>query len=372
MKLSCQKQALTDCLSRVMRAVSSKASAIAALEGVLLEASGNQLKLTGYNLDMGITTTMFAACEEDGAVVLNASLLFDLVKRLPEDQLSLSVDEKFTALIVSGESEFSIVGIDAVEYPELPAVTEETEIELEASMLKGMAEQILFAVAVNDDARPINTGVLFSIEEHFIRMAAVDGYRLAIREESVFCDQRLRFVVPGKTLSEITKMIDQEKEKETIRISVGRRKILFVYGGMTVISSLLEGEFIDYEAAIPKTAVTTVRVGTRTLIDMIERISPLITDRLKTPVRCIFEDNQIRASCTTAVGKGHDQCSCVSEGERIEIGFNNRYLLDALRASETDEVKIELAGSLSPIKILPLEGNSFLFLVLPVRLKHEG
>ena len=156
-----------------------------------------------------------------------------------------------------------------------------------------------------------------------------------------------------------------------VEISAGKRHILFKIENYTVISSLLEGEFLNYKAAIPPESKTDVIVRTRDAIESVERVSLLITDRLKSPVRCLFEENEIKLNCTTSMGRASDQLSADMTGENVEIGFNNRYLLEALRNTECDEVKIQLGGSLSPMKIVPKEGDSFLFLVLPVRLKND-
>ena len=158
---------------------------------------------------------------------------------------------------------------------------------------------------------------------------------------------------------------------DPVELFAGRRHILFKIDNYTVISSLLEGEFLNYKAAIPADSKTQVVLRVRDAIDSVERVSLLITDRLKSPVRCQFGENEVRLLCTTSMGRASDQFGAAIEGEPVEIGFNNRYLLDALRNTECDEVRVQLSGPLSPMKILPKEGDSFLFLVLPVRLKTE-
>ena len=170
-------------------------------------------------------------------------------------------------------------------------------------------------------------------------------------------------------MGEILKLL--KDSEEPVEISAGKRHILFKIENYTVISSLLEGEFLNYKAAIPPESKTDVIVRTRDAIESVERVSLLITDRLKSPVRCLFEENEIKLNCTTSMGRASDQLSADMTGENVEIGFNNRYLLEALRNTECDEVKIQLGGSLSPMKIVPKEGDSFLFLVLPVRLKND-
>jgi DNA polymerase-3 subunit beta len=351
----------------IQRSVSTKSS-VPALEGILLKTGTNSVELCGYDLELGMTTFVDAQIEESGSIVLSARLFGDIVRRLPADAVFISVNEKNMTTIKSGASEYSIVGIPAEEYPELPTITGEASIKIAHNVLKSMIGQTIFAVADND-AKPIHTGTLFELSENTIKLISVDGYRLAMRTENINCSEEMSFVVPGKTLSEVLKLLSDNDDELTIQI--GRRHILFNIGTYTVISRLLEGEFLDYKAAIPTSYTSEVTVKTRTFIDSVERVSLLITDRLKSPVRCVFESNEVKVSCSTAIGRANDAFDAKIDGNGVEIGFNNRYLLDALRNTESDEVKIQLNGSISPMKILPREGNSFLFLVLPVRLKSE-
>lgn len=365
MKMICDRKELVDAVLNIQRAVSSKSS-IPALEGILIQTKGSDLFLCGYDLELGMTTVIPAQIEEPGSIVLSARLFGDIVRRLPGDEVALSVDEKNLATIISGASEFSIAGIPAEEYPELPSVSDETSIAVPHGILKSMIRQTIFAVS-ESDMKPVHTGTLFELSENKIRLVSVDGYRLAVREEPIACNQDTSFVVPGKTLSEVLKLLPENEE--TLTLHVGRRHILFQIGSYTLISRLLEGEFLDYNAAIPASHTVEILVKTRTFIDSVERVSLLITDRLKSPLRCVFEENEIKLSCSTAIGRANDQFQANSTGGNLEMGFNNRYLLDALRNTECDEVKIQLSGALSPMKVVPKDGSSFLFLVLPVRLK---
>jgi len=316
-----------------------------------------------------MTTKVEAQIEEKGSIILSARLFGDIVRRLPGDMVYLSVDAKNMTVIKSGPADFSIVGIPAEEYPELPMITGETSIKIAHNVLKSMIRQTIFAVA-ESDAKPIHTGTLFELGKNRIKLVSVDGYRLAMREETAQCEEEMNFVVPGKTLGEVLKLLgDDDKELE---ILIGRRHIIFNIGKYCVISRLLEGEFLDYKAAIPNASTTELFVSTRTFIDSVERVSLLITDRLKSPLRCVFEDNEIKVSCSTAIGRAKDQIDAKISGDNVEMGFNNRYLIDALKNTEGDEVRIQLNGALSPMKVLPREGDSFLFLVLPVRLKNEA
>ncbi len=368
MKITCSRQELQEAVTNVQRAVSSKSS-LPALEGILLKTKDNQIELCGYDLELGITTVIPANIEEAGQIVLSARLFGDIVRRLPDDVVSISADEKLMTNIKSGLSDFSIVAIPASEYPELPAVTGAVGVKLPEGVLRSMIRQTLFAVA-DTDSKPIHTGTLFDARDGVLKLVSVDGYRLAMRTERTDCEEELHFVVPGKTLSEVLKLLSEE-DKE-VNLSVGRRHIIFQIDNYSLVSRLLEGEFLDYNAAIPAAYTTEVTAQTRSFIDSVERVSLLITDRLKSPVRCIFEDGEVKISCATSIGKASDEFTAAIEGDSVEIGFNNRYLLDALRNTDGDEVKIQLNGALSPMKVLPKEGDSFLFLVLPVRLKNEG
>ena len=319
-------------------------------------------------MELGITTVIPAFVMEPGKAVLSAKLFSDIVRRTPAETVTVSVDEKNMATLESGYSRFSIIGIPAEEFPELPKLSDSTQISLPGALLKSMIRQTLFAIA-ESDAKPIHQGSLFSLENGILDVVSVDGYRLAVRREPVDFSEDLSFVVPGKTLSELLKLI--KDSEEPVEISAGRRHILFKIDNYTVISSLLEGEFLNYKAAIPPESQTEVVLKTREAIDSVERVSLLITDRLKSPIRCLFDNNEVKLNCTTSMGRASDQLDVEMTGQSVEIGFNNRYLLEALRNTECDEVKVQLGGPLSPMKVVPKEGDSFLFLVLPVRLKSE-
>lgn len=367
MKFTVNKSDITEAVSNIQRAVSSKTS-IPALECILLTASDNSLELCAYDLELGITTVIPAKVEEPGKAALPARIFSDIVRKTPDETVTVAVDEKNMTSIESGYSHFSIIATPAEEFPELPKLADSTRIELPSSVLKSMIRQTLFAVA-ESDAKPIHQGSLFHIENGILDVVSVDGYRLAKRSEPIDFPEDISFVAPGKTLGEILRLLKDSDDK--VEISAGRRHILFKIDNYTVISSLLEGEFLNYKAAIPPDSKTEVVVKTREVIESVERVSLLITDRLKSPVRCLFADNEIKLLCTTAMGRANDQLNAEITGDSVEIGFNNRYLLDALRNTECDEVKIQLGGPLSPMKIVPKEGESFLFLVLPVRLKND-
>ena len=368
MKFTVNKPDIAEAVSNVQRAVSAKTS-IPALECVLLSAEEGNLELCAYDLELGMTTVIPARVEEPGKAALPARIFSDIVRKTPADTVTVEVDDRRIATLKSGSYHTEIIAIAPEEFPELPKLGEFTAIELPSNVLKSMIRQTLFAVA-ESDAKPIHQGSLFHLENGSLDVVSVDGYRLAKRTEPTELKEDFSFVAPGKTLGEILRLL--KDTDDTVSISAGRRYILFKIDSYTVVSSLLEGEFLNYKAAIPPESKTEVVVRTRELIEGVERVSLLITDRLKSPVRCVFGPEEIRLLCATTMGRADDAILPERfEGEPVEIGFNNRYLLDALRNTECDEVKIQLGGPLSPMKIAPKEGDQFLFLVLPVRLKND-
>lgn len=367
MQITVNRSDITEAVSNVQRAVSSKTS-VPALEGILLKADEESLELCAYDLELGMTTVIPAKVREPGKAVLSAKLFSDIVRKTPADTISIDVDEKNMATIESGVSRFSIIGIPAEEFPELPKVDDGQTVSLAGNVLKSMIRQTVFAVA-ESDAKPIHQGSLFSMDGGLLDVVAVDGYRLAKRTEAIDFKEKLSFVVPGKTLNEVLRLL--KDSEDSVGLYAGKRHIIFKIENYTVISSLLEGEFLNYKATIPTSSKTTVVLRSREAIESVERVSLLINDRIKSPIRCVFSDNEIKLLCTTSMGRASDQISASMEGEELEIGFNNRYLLDALRNTECDEIRVGLSGPLSPMTVRPKDGDGFLFLVLPVRLKND-
>lgn len=370
MNIVCNKQLLTEAVANVSRAVSSK-NTMAALEGILLKAHGGRLELTGYDLELAISTGIDAAIVEEGDIILTARIFLDIIRKMPSETVTIQSDEKMLTQILGSHTQYTILGIPASDFPELPAVSQSSLLTLPKDTLKNMISQTLFAVSTND-AKPAHMGDLFERTGDVLNVVAVDGYRLALRQEKIAAEEeteKMRFIVPGKSLQEVSKLI--RDGDGNIQMSVSKRHIIFDIDGYRIISRLLEGDFLDYRAAIPEGGRTQVRVSTRELISAIERTSLLISDNVKSPLRMRFSEDAIHISCSTALGKALDEISSSQEGEEVEIGFNGKYMLDALKASECDELRLILNGPLSPMKMMPLEGDSFIFLVLPVRLKSE-
>ena len=367
MKFSCEKALLQAAIATASRAVSPKSS-IPALEGILLEA-GQELRLTGYNLDTGIRTVVPADVSEEGTLVLAARLFGEIIRKLPDDIVTFQSDH-YMVRITCGPSQFNILGTDPEEFPELPAVEYQNSLTLTQSKLKSMISQTIFAVSDNE-SRPVHTGSLFEADDTGLTVVSVDGFRLALRHEAI--DQKdgaasFSFVVPGAALSEVEKICSDCDEP--VSVTQGARHVMFKAGSTMLVTRRLEGEFLAYRQAIPRSSGICLEGDTRALLSSIERVSLIITEKLKSPLRCVFEDGLMKISTKTAIGDAYDQCPVSGDGQGLEIGFNNRYLMDALKAAPADRVRLELSTSVSPCVILPAEGEErFLYMVLPVRLK---
>lgn len=370
MKFVCETSILSTACQNVQRAASNKSS-IPGAEGIFIKAGGSELSLTGYDLEIGINTTIYAKVEQEGSIVLNARVLCEILRRIPNSTVTVEADERNLTIIRSGETKYEIMGISAEEYPELPTVQGGFSIDIGKKMLSDMIKQTIFSVAITD-TKVVYTGIKFEITDGELKLIAVDGYRMAIRTEKIdYHGEDITFIVPSKTMSEIMKLSLENDEEDVLSIGVGKHHIIFKIEGYSIISRLLEGEFINYRSTIPANTTTTVEVDTKAFIDSIERTSLIIMDRTKSLINCVFDTDFIRISSITSLGTATDKVQAEIEGSRVEIGFNNRYLLDALKVCNTDKVKIKLNGSVSPILILPTEGDSFIFLVLPVRLKKN-
>lgn len=366
MKFTCNSTLLNQNITNVLLAVSPK-STLLALEGILVRAAGSEISLIGYNLEMGITASMEARVVEEGEVIIPAKVFSDIVRKVESGDITISADSRCLVEITGGVSQFTILGMTSEEFPELPSVGEASGFTMSMETLASMMDMTRYAIA-QTDAKPVQTGCLFELEKGELTVVAVDGFRLALRREKVDHLEEMRFIVPGKTLAELLKLMVGEGN---VTVEVSHKHILFDMGNCTLISRLLEGEFLDFQAAIPRESSTTVVVNTRALASSIERTSLLISDRLKSPLRIEFTESLIKMSSSTSIGKAYDECCCSTDGNSLEMGFNNRFLLDALKNVDCDMVRLLMNGPLSPMKVLPLEGDHFLFLVLPMRLKAE-
>ena len=368
MKFSCEKYLLQNACVTAMRAVASK-SPIQALEGLLLEA-GDELKITGYDLKKGIYTRIDADIAERGSLVVNARLFGEIIRKLPDGIVKIASDG-LNLNVKCGRSDFNIMGLSAEDFPELPEVDAENTVSLPQKLMRSMIDQTIFAVADND-IRPIYTGTLFEVGENELTLVSVDGYRLAKRSEKLEGTkmQPCSFVVPGTSLSDIQRICADTDEE--LSICVGKKHISFTIGDTVLVSRRLEGEFLNYRRSIPDSFRHTLKVERTDFMSVIDRVSLIISDKNSSPVHLFLQDGCIECSCLTPVGKAEDQCLCEGSGEGLEIGFNDRYLMDALKAAGKDELLFCVNTASSPCVLKAADGTeNFTYMILPVRLRAD-
>ncbi len=367
MKFTCEKALLVSAISVASRTVAPK-SAIPSLEGILIKADAKVL-LTGYNLETGITVGVPAEIDSPGACIMPARLFFDIIRKLPDDMVSITVDDNYRVSIKGGISSFTITATNADDYPELPEVDSQKGIAMPQTELKQMIGGTLFSTSENL-ARPIHTGCLFEVENDSVTVIAVDGFRLGLRrwfpEQSL--ERKVKFVVPASALREVEKILTETEED--VVIYLGTKHILFRVGEATLVCRLLEGEFLDWRRVLPSENPICLVANVAELTDSVERVGLIISEKIKSPVRCVFGRNSADFRTLSTIGEAHDVCPMAGDGKDLEIGFNCRYLLDALRAVPTEEVSVELNNGLSPIVLNPCDkSGKFSYMILPVRLK---
>jgi len=368
MRFTCDKFLLLAAIFTASRAAATK-SPVPVLEGLLLEVEEENIRISGYDLKTGIVTTVQAEVEETGGIVLNARLFGEIIRKMPEEIITISVSNGLVATISCKMCEFEILGSPTSDYPEIPTVDGQDSIEIGEALLKKMISQTNFAVSDNE-SRPIHTGALFEIGSGELTIVAVDGYRLALRREKMENDNSssFSFVVPGSALGEMEKIATDGDG--VVNITLGPKYIMFSTGDTMLISRRLEGEFLNYKNSIPQSAKYHFRVGKEEIIAAVERVSLIISDKMKSPIRCVFSEGLIKLNTASAVGKASDECGMEGDGEELEIGFNDKYLLEALKAAPADAVKLELSSGVTPCIISPADDNeNFLYMILPVRLK---
>lgn len=365
MKFTSTKTDLNKAISNVSRAVATKAS-VPSLEGVLLKAEKDQIKITGYDLELGIRTEVTASVNEEGSIVVPAKLFGDIIKKLPDEMVTIETDERNVVTIISGESDFQIMGLSAEEYPDLPQFEETDKFVINGGQLKDMVQETIYATSTNYN-KPIYTGSLFEIKNSNLTIVAIDGYRMAITKKSIDSNSENSFVIPRKMQSEVLKLItDNEKD---IELLIGQRHVSFKVNNYYVISRLLEGQFIDYNSTIPSGKNTVIKINRKDFINSVDRTLIIGNDKIPSPVRLTVKGTTLKLKCQGSGGKVKDKLEVETSGEDVEIGFNNQYLLDALKARKEEEIELIINGSLSPMILKPIEGDEFTSIVVPMRLQ---
>lgn len=366
MKFSCNKDVLLEAILTTSKAASAK-STIPALEGLLLELENGELSLTGYNLEIGIKTTIQVDNSENGNIVINAKRLCEIVRKMPSGALEIVIEENKSASIKCGRTKMSIMCMSAEEYPQVPQANVENCFVMRQKTLKSMIMQTKYACAVTD-TKPVFTGCLFEIMDNVLSVVGMDGMRIAVRQEPLN-HENIKFIVPSKSLDELSRLLTDEDDKD-ISISLEKNQISFLFGKYTMISRLINGEFLDFHKYIKYDDPLFVEINCSDMIGTLERGMLVISDKIKLPLRCEFSSDTLTLSCTTALGSYNDQINIKYSGEPFTIGLNTKLLLDAFKACESSDVKFIMTGkSIEPVLIVPKEGSEFTFLIMPMRLK---
>ena len=366
MIFSVEREKLLEAVSRLQRVVGAKTS-MPVLEGILISAEQGKVTLVSYNLEMGMKKEIYANCEQEGDIVINARLLADILRRMNGIQVKISCDDRLNCNIKSGEASFDIMGMAATDFPEMPSVSDCVSFSLKGDVLSEMVKGTIFAAAQNEGAKPILTGINISVDNGVLQFVAIDGYRLAVKNQKVDVKENIEFTVSNKSVGEAVKLIDEETDD--VEINVGERLICFDINGYSFISRLLEGEFVNYRKTIPEEHKQMVKVNVRELINTIERVSLLISESFSTPVRCYFNELNVVFTCATSMGRATETFNTKLEGESFEIGLNSRYLLEALRATNTEYIKILFNGPNTGVVITPADSEEFKYMIMPMRLK---
>lgn len=369
MRFTCEKSLLLQGLNIAGRTVAQKSS-LSVIEGILCKA-GTGLSLTGYNMETAITYLIDSEVSDPGACILPAKLFGDIIRRVPEGPVTVVVDDNFKVSIRAGYSSFTISAEPADDYPELPDVGDGRSVYIPQSALKELISGTIFSVSDNQ-SRPIHTGVRFEVNEGVISAIAVDGFRLARRtfhpENPV--NRTLAFVVPAQGLKEVEKILTDTDDDASF--TIGPKHILFQIGSATLVCRLLEGDFLDWKRVVPTNCPVKLVANVSDLAASVDRVGLIVSEKYKSPVRCVFSNQVVRMRTNNTIGAAEDQCSIAGDGKELEIGFNVRYLADALRAVPSEEVTLELTNGLSPIVLTPVDDkHDFAYMVLPVRIKNS-
>ncbi len=361
-------------LSLIMPALgaTSTKSTLPALEGLLFTLKDNILTVCGYDLEKGVTSKATVFPKEEGSVIVNAKKIADIVKSFPDCDIKFEADDKNIVRIYGGDSDFVIHGFGADIFPSLPMLGGDNSFSINQSVFKEMINSTSFAVS-QLDSRPILCGELIKIEGKKITIVALDNFRLAMREEYdavLGNDKNFKLVVSGKTLNELCRLLSDDDE--LMRVEFTDKHIIFMIGDTVFFCRLLDGEYLDYERALPKDSKITVNVSSEKFLNSALRASLIVDEKLRTPLRCRFDGNTLTINCKTQYGSVNDNTDIIKTGGDIEIGFNHKYLLDALRACKGEDIVVSMSSPLMSMVLTPAvksETGSFLYLVLPCRLK---
>ncbi|MEG0613746.1 MAG: DNA polymerase III subunit beta [Clostridium sp.] len=368
MKFLIEKNLLQDAISDVQKAITGK-STLPILQGIYISAKDNFITLIGSDIEVSIETKIPANIIEEGEVVLDSKIFGEIIRKLPNDIIEISKLSNTELELACQKSNVQLVYLNPNEYPTLPSIEEDVVLTVSQKKLKNMIKSTIFAIA-QDDTRPILTGVLLEIKENKLNMVALDGFRVALKSESMNCKSKKESVIPGKTLAEVSKIL--KDNDENVQITFTRNHILFNFANTKVISRLLEGDFIKYESIIPKEHNLKVIVNRNEILGCIERASLMAKDGNTNLVKFdIYEDTLVVTS-NSQLGKAREEMQIILQGEGIKIAFNSKYLIDVFKIMDGDNIIMEFTSPVSPCVIKNQESDNNVYLLLPVRVANNN
>lgn len=363
MKLIFSKNDLTKAVGIVMKAVPSRTT-MSILECILIDATTNEIKFTANDMELGIETIVEGEIIEKGKVAIDAKIFSEIVRKLPDNSITIETDENYTSLITCEKSKFNIAGKSGNDFSYLPVIEKNKSISLSQFTLKETITQTIFSTAMNDNNKMM-TGELFEVQDHTLKVVGLDGHRIAIRNVALEgkCDD-VKVVVPGKTLTEISKILSSDAEAMT-QIYFTNNHILFEFDNTTVVSRLIEGEYFKINQMLSNDYETKVMINKKELLDSIDRANLLIKEGDKKPIIINITDGSLEVKVNSAIGSLNEDIDISKDGKDIMIGFNPKFLIDALRVIDDETINIYLVNPKAPCFIRDKE-EKYIYLILPV------
>ncbi|HHT87639.1 MAG TPA: DNA polymerase III subunit beta [Clostridiales bacterium] len=365
MRISCQKSDLLNSVNIVMKAVPAK-STMPILECLIIEASSLGIKLIANDMEIGIETLVKGKMMEVGAVALNAKVFSEIIRRLPDNEVNIFTEDNYVTEIICEKSKFSIVGRSGEEFPKLPNIIKENPLTLSQFTLKEVIRQTVFSISDNESNK-IMTGELFDIKKNELRVISLDGHRISIRKifmKEEYDDRKV--IIPGKTLNEISKILSGESSS-VVDIYFSEKHALFEFDDTVVVTRLIEGEYYRIDQMLSSDYETKVSINKKELLSCIERASLLIRETDRKPIIIKISENNFELSVETSLGSMKEEIDITMEGKDIVIGFNPKFLTDALRVIDDETVDIYLINPKAPCFIRDKE-QSYIYLILPVNI----
>lgn len=371
MKFNCNQKTLANKINIAQKAINSKTT-IELLKGLLLTVKNNLLTITGYDNDISIETFMEVDVIEEGSIVINAKLIGEIIRKLPDGLLELKTDDSNNVYIYCKNSKFMIKGISPSEFPEIKEVKYEKTYNLSQELLKNMIKKTVFARSL-EMINPILTGELFEIENCKLNLAALDGYRLAVKAseiegEDISKNDYLKVIINGQTLQDLNSLLTENGD---VKVGVDDKNIIFMFDDTRIVARLMDGNFVDYKNLLPKEYNTLVTVNKRTLQESIERAALLFQTEKNNLIKLSIKQNKLSITSNSENGAAYEEVNVEVEGNDLDIAFNSRYMLDGIKNIDSEFLKMEFGGPINPCVIKPDSNQEYLYLLLPVRLVRD-